>query len=75
MEGTDPVKNLPKKIVGLVVLGAALFAVSGIFKNDDDGWRWIAGGIGWFGFLICVLSVLVLGVVAFRRSRRHAAVS
>jgi hypothetical protein len=75
MEGTDPVKNLPRKIVGLVVLGAALFAVSGIFKNDDDGWRWIAGGIGWFGFLICVLSVLVLGVVAFRRSRRHAAVS
>jgi len=75
MEGTDPVKNLSKKIVGLVVLGAALFAVSGIFKNDDEGWRWIVGGIGWFGFLICVLSVLVLGVVAFRRSRRHAAVS
>jgi len=69
------VKNLPKKIVGLVVLGAAPFAVSGIFKNDDEGWRWIVGGIGWFGFLICVLSVLVLGVVAFRRSRRHAAVS
>jgi len=69
------VKNLSKKIVGLVVLGAALFAVSGIFKNDDEGWRWIVGGIGWFGFLICVLSVLVLGVVAFRRSRRHAAVS
>ena len=68
-------KNLSKKIVGLVVLGAALFAVSGIFKNDDEGWRWIVGGIGWFGFLICVLSVLVLGVVAFRRSRRHAAVS
>ena len=74
MEGKDPVKNLSKKIVGLVVLGAALFVVSGIFKNDDDGWRWIAGGIGWFGFLICVLSVLVLGVVAFRRRHRPTTV-
>ena len=65
-------KNQSKMIVGLVGLGAALFVVSGIFRNADDGWRWIAGGIGWFGFLICALSVLVLGIVAFVRSRRHA---
>jgi len=65
-------KNLSKKIAVLVGLGAALLVASGIFKNDDDGWRWIAGGIGWFGFLVCVLSVLVLGVVAFVRRGRPA---
>jgi len=65
-------KNQPKMIVGLVGLGAALFVISWIFRNADDGWRWIAGGIGWFGFLICALSVLVLGIVAFVNSRRHA---
>ena len=67
-------KNLSRKIIVLVGLGAALFVVSGIFKDDTDGWRWIAGGIGWFGFLICVLSVVVLGVVAFRRHRRPTTV-
>ena len=63
-------KNLSKQIIVLVGLGAALLVVSGIFKNDTDGWRWIVGGIGWFGFLICALSALVLGVVALRRRRR-----
>ena len=73
-EREGPMKNLRRNIIVLVGLGAALFVVSGIFKNDDDGWRWIAGGIGWFGFLICVLSVLVLGVVAFRRRHRPTTV-
>ena len=67
-------KNLSRKIIVLVGLGAALLVVSGIFKDDDDGWRWIAGGIGWFGFLICAVSAVVLGVIAFRRHRRPTTV-
>ncbi len=63
-------KNLSRNIIVLVGLGAALFVVSGIFKDATDGWRWIVGGIGWFGFLICALGAVVLGVVALRRRHR-----
>jgi TM2 domain-containing membrane protein YozV len=56
---------------GLVVLAAILIGISGIprFKNGH-GLDGIIGGIGWFGGLLCVLAVLVLGGMAIVRAVR-----
>jgi hypothetical protein len=48
-----------------------LFAMSGVFKNAG-GLEGVLGGIGWFGFLLCALVLVVWGIVAFVRSRRPA---
>jgi hypothetical protein len=54
----------------IVTVGAVLFVIAavigqhphGAFKND-------LGGVGWFGFLVCVLALIVWCVAAFARSR------
>ena len=56
------------KVMGAVaVLGAALLALSYPFRNDEHGIRWILGGIGWIGFLLSVLTLIVLALVALGR--------
>ena len=57
----------------LVVLAIVLFILSGVFQ-DSDGFEGVLGGIGWFGFLLCVLVLVVWGIWAFVRSRRAARV-
>ena len=42
--------------------------MSAVFKDDDHGVRWVLGGIGWFGFLLCVLALIVLALAALGRS-------
>jgi hypothetical protein len=56
----------------LVALGVVLFILSGVFQSSH-GFEGVLGGIGWFGFLVCVLALIVWGIVAFARSRRSAA--
>jgi hypothetical protein len=56
----------------LFVLAVVLFVMSGVFKNSH-GFEGALGGIGWFGFLICALVLIVWGIVALVRSRRRAA--
>jgi hypothetical protein len=56
----------------LFVLAVVLFIMSGVFK-DSHGFEGVLGGIGWFGFLLCMLVLIVWGIVAFIRSRRTAA--
>ena len=55
----------------LLVSAAILFPISGIprFKNGH-GLDGIIGGIGWFGGLLCVLGLLVLGGIAIVRAIR-----
>lgn len=53
----------------LVVLAVVLFVLAGVFK-DSHGFEGVLGGIGWFGFLLCVLLLIVWGVVALVQSRR-----
>jgi len=60
-------KGIARILVPLFVLDIALFALSGVFKDDTHGVRWVLGGIGWFGFLLCVLALIVLTVVALGR--------
>jgi hypothetical protein len=63
--------KLAKILVPLLVLDFALFSMSGVFKNDKHGVRWVLGGVGWFGFLLTSLAVIVVAVAALVRSRRR----
>jgi len=53
-----------------VIAGTAvvLLAVGYPFRDDTHGWRWIVGGIGWFGFLVCVVALVVLALTAAVRT-------
>ena len=69
--------KLYSTIVALFVVAAALIGISGIpaLKNADHGWKWILGGIGWFGGLLLALAVIVLALYALARAgaaRRRA---
>jgi hypothetical protein len=58
-----------RTMIALFVLAAALIGISGIpaLKNADHGWKWVAGGIGWFGGLLLALAVIVLALYALAR--------
>lgn len=66
-------RSLGKTALLLVAAGAVLFLLSAsgqdnTFWKDGPGWL---GAIGWFGFLICVLLLIVTGVVALARRVRE----
>lgn len=60
--------KLYKTMGGVAVLGACLLVLSYPFRNDEHGVRWVLGGIGWVGFLLCVLTLIVLALVALGRT-------
>ena len=68
-------KQALKTLGGLVVLAVILFAISGIdrFKNGD-GLDGVIGGIGWFGGLLCVLAILIIGIRTLLLMRRRPAI-
>jgi hypothetical protein len=59
--------KLYKAMGAIGALGAVLLLLSYPFRNDDHGVRWVLGGIGWFGFVLCVLTLIVLALVALGR--------
>lgn len=60
------------KAMGAVAALAVLLLLEGYpFRNDEHGIRWILGGIGWFGFLLCVVVLIVLSLVALGRLLRR----
>ena len=63
--------KLYKVMGGVAAVGACLLILSYPFRNDDHGVRWVLGGIGWFGFLLCVLTVIVMSLVALARTIRR----
>lgn len=63
--------KLYKAMGGIGALAVALLLLSYPFRNDEHGIRWILGGIGWFGFLACVLALVVLALVALGRGIRN----
>jgi hypothetical protein len=72
--------KLYRTMIALFVTAAVLIGISGIpaLKNSDHGWKWILGGIGWFGGVLLVLGVIVLALYALARAavarrRAHAA--
>jgi hypothetical protein len=69
--------KLYRTMIALFVAAVVLIGISGIpaLKNADQGWKWILGGIGWFGGLLVALAAIVLAVYALARaagSRRRA---
>jgi len=65
--------SLRQLVIADVVLGAILFVLAWVFQDSDEGAGEVIGAIGWFGFWLCVLALLVLGVVwLVRRFRRPA---
>jgi hypothetical protein len=65
-------KRVYKLIGTLFVLDICLFVLGGIFSDDDSGVRWVLGGIGWFGFLLTTVVLIVLSVGVLVRRRRLA---
>lgn len=63
--------TLYKTMTGIGVLGAALLALSYVFQNDEHGAGGVLGGIGWFGFWACVLTLVVLSLAALVRGARR----
>jgi hypothetical protein len=62
---------LYKTMIGTAVLGGVLLALGGVFAHDEHGVKWILGGIGWFGFLLCAVVLVALVLVALGRSVRR----
>jgi hypothetical protein len=67
-------RPLYKSMIGIAVLAAVLLLMSGVWDNAH-GFTGVLGGIGWFGFLLCVLALIALTVTALGRGiyRRAAA--
>jgi uncharacterized membrane protein len=67
-------RPLYKLMLGIAVLAVPLLVMSGIWDNAN-GFTGVLGGIGWFGFLLCVLALIVLSLYALGRgiARRTSA--
>ena len=53
------------------VLAVALFVLAGLTRDATHGPALVAGNIGWFGFWISLLGLVVVGVAALvARGRR-----
>jgi hypothetical protein len=55
---------LAQLAVMFAVLAVALFVLAGLTKNATHGIGLVAGNVGWFGFLISLLGLVVVGLVA-----------
>jgi hypothetical protein len=56
--------------LALVALAIPLLILAAVFADDKHGVKWVLGGIGWFGFWLCVLALIVWGVWTFFRTMR-----
>jgi hypothetical protein len=53
------------QLAGLfAVLAVALFVVAGLTRNATRGAALVAGNIGWFGFWISLIGLVVVAIVA-----------
>ena len=70
-------KGIYKLMGTLFVLDICLIVLSGVpaFKDATHGYKWVLGGIGWFGFILTTLGLIVLAVTALLRRGRHSTAS
>ena len=66
-------KSLRALAIVDAVAGAVLFILAWVFADTDHGIGEVLGAIGWFGFWLCVLAMIVIAVVWFVRARRRPA--
>ena len=62
---------LYKTMIGTVATGGVLLALSAVFAHNEHGAKWILGGIGWFGFLLCTLTLIILALAALGRGLKR----
>ena len=60
-----------KTLKYLAALTAVLFAAAGLIGEDNDV-LWIVDDVIWFGFLLCVLVLLVLSAGVLVRSMKRS---
>jgi hypothetical protein len=65
------VKHVYTLIGTLFVLDICLFVLGGVFA-DSHGVQGVIGGIGWFGFLLTTVVLIVLSTIVLVRRRRLA---
>lgn len=57
----------------LVALDVVLFVVAAIIgQHPKEHWKDVLGGIGWFGFLLCTLLLILLALAWLLRGRRRS---
>jgi hypothetical protein len=61
------VKPIYKAMLGAATLGGILLVLSGVFDHAN-GFEGTLGNVGWVGFLLCALTLIVLALVALGRS-------
>jgi hypothetical protein len=66
-------KSLRTLAIADAVVGAVLFVLAWVFADTDQGAGQVLGAIGWFGFWLCVLAMIAIGVFWFVRVRRRPA--
>lgn len=70
------IRSHPARVLGATALLAIAFlALSYPGRDDTKGFWYFASAVGWFGFLISFLALIVLGVIALvarTRSTRRA---
>lgn len=58
--------------LSILAAGIALFVLAAVFDNDPQAnWKDILAGIGWFGFLLCVLLLILIAVGWLVHGRRR----
>jgi hypothetical protein len=78
VRGWRPMKGIYELMVALSVLDLCLLGISAIpaFRNAEHGADWVIGGIGWFGFWLGALVLVVLAAATLvRGARRRRAAS
>jgi protein-S-isoprenylcysteine O-methyltransferase Ste14 len=59
--------------LSLLVLDVVLFVIAAIVgQHPKQHWKDILGGIGWFGFLLCTLLLIVIAVAWLVHGRRRS---
>lgn len=59
-------RPLYKLMIAVAVLAVPLLVMSGVWDNAH-GFTGVLGGIGWFGFLLCILTLVVLALYGLGR--------
>jgi protein-S-isoprenylcysteine O-methyltransferase Ste14 len=60
----------------ILVVDVALFVVAAIVgQHPKQHWKDVLGGIGWFGFLICTLALIVIALAWLLHGRRRSVTS
>jgi hypothetical protein len=58
--------------LSILVLDIVLFVIAAIIgQHPKEHWKDVLGGIGWFGFLLCTLVLILIAVAWLVHGRRR----